>query len=75
MPRTPRVTSDEVLRSLARDGWTIKRQSGSHTLLRHPSKPGRPNVPRHAGRIIAYKTLESILSEAGLSVEQFRELL
>jgi len=75
LPRSPRVTADEVLRALARDGWTVDRQVGSHRILTHQTKPGRPNVPYHAGQIIPQKTLRSILKDAGLTLDEFRMLL
>lgn len=73
--RLPRVTSDEVLRALARDGWFISRQSGSHAVLRHPTRRGRVVVPRHRGKTLKLATIASILEQAGLSAEEFRELL
>ena len=75
MPRAPRVTADEVLRALTKDGWVVNRQVGSHRILTHASKPGRPTVAYHAGQILPQKTLRSILNEAGLTVEEFRKLL
>ncbi len=44
-------------------------------MLHHPSKPGRVDVPYHAGDILAPKTLASILRQAGLSNDQLRTLL
>jgi len=69
------VTAEEVLRVLARDGWVVDRQAGSHRILTHPSKSGRPNVAYHVGQIIPQKTLRSILKEAGLTLDEFRTLL
>ena len=74
-PRQPRVTAAELLRALRRDGWLEQRQSGSHVLLRHPTKPGRVIVPRHAGKIIKPGTLVSILDAASLTVDELRALL
>jgi predicted RNA binding protein YcfA (HicA-like mRNA interferase family) len=64
-----------VLRALERDGWQIARSRGSHFILEHPDRPGRPVVPVHAGSIIAPGTLKAILGDAGMSVERLRELL
>ena len=73
--RTPRVTGAELLRALERDGWYLARVKGSHHLLHHPTKPGRPNVPIHAGVVVDPKTLGRILKEAGLTADELRDLL
>jgi predicted RNA binding protein YcfA (HicA-like mRNA interferase family) len=75
LPRAPRVTAGEVLRALARDGWVVDRQIGSHRILTHPAKSGRPNVVYHPGQIIPQETLRSILKDAGLTLDEFRSLL
>ena len=49
---------------------------GSHFFYKHPDKPGaRVAIPMHAGQIIAPKLLKGILEDAGLSVEEFINLL
>ena len=50
-------------------------QSGSHAILKHPTKPGRVTLPIHATVIIKMKTLETILDQAELTVEELQELL
>lgn len=75
MPRLPRVTSGDVLKALHRDGWHTVRQSGSHIVLKHPTKPGRVVVARHAGVTIKPKTLATILEQAGLTADDLKELL
>lgn len=75
MPRLPRVTAAEALRALRRDGWNVDRQSGSHIILMHLTRPGRVTIARHAGAIIKPKTLATILDQAGLTIEAFHKLL
>lgn len=74
-PRLPRITARDLLRALQRDGWQAVRQSGSHVVLHHPGKPGRVVVANHPGTVLALKTLQSILDDAGLSAEELSELL
>ena len=74
-PRQPRITAAQLLRALRRDGWYQHHQSGGHLFLKHPTKPGLVTVSRHAGLIIKPKTLASVLDQAGLSVDQLRNLL
>jgi len=61
----------EVLTKLQRAGFGIKRQSGSHVVLRHPD--GRQTyVAMHPGDIPS-GTFRSILKQSGLTEEEFRD--
>lgn len=62
----------EVLARLQRAGFVVKRQSGSHVVLRHVD--GRQTyVAVHPGDIPG-GTFRSILRQARLTEEQFRDL-
>ena len=74
-PKLPRITAAELLRALRHDGWRPERQSGSHIILKHPTKSGYVTVPMHASMILKLKTLKTILEQAGLTVEDLRRLL
>jgi predicted RNA binding protein YcfA (HicA-like mRNA interferase family) len=74
MERLPRVTASEVIRALERARFFLARQSGSHKIYKN--KEGkRVTVPYHAGRTLHPKVLQSILRDADLTVEKFKELL
>jgi predicted RNA binding protein YcfA (HicA-like mRNA interferase family) len=73
--RLPRITAADFLRALLRDGWVEHRRVGSHVQVKHPKKPGRVTVARHAGVILKPKTLSKALEQAGLTVEELRALL
>ena len=75
MPRMPRVKGAEVVRALRSVGWVVTVQRGSHVQLKHPDRPGRVTIPVHAGETIGPRLLASILSQAGLSVDEFRSAL
>ena len=74
MTKLPRVTAAEVIRVLERLGFRLSRQSGSHKIYKNPEGK-RVTVPFHPGRVLHPKVLKSILRDAGLSVEEFIELL
>lgn len=75
-PKLPRITGIKVIRALRRANWFVQYQHGSHVYLRHPDRPDmRVTVPVHSGEVIKPKTLQSILEQAGLTVEEFQELL
>ena len=73
--RFPSAKPKEVLRVLAKAGFFIHHSSGSHYILKHPDKPHlRVTVPYH-NRDLKRRTLSSIIDQAGLTVEEFVELL
>ncbi len=62
----------EVLAKLQRAGFVVRRQSGSHVVLRH--QDGRQTyVAMHPGDVPT-GTFRSILKQAGLTEESFRNL-
>lgn len=74
MPKLPKVTAGEVIRVLERVGFSLARQSGSHKIYKN--KEGkRVTIPYHGRRTLHPKVLQSILRDADLTVEKFKELL
>jgi predicted RNA binding protein YcfA (HicA-like mRNA interferase family) len=62
----------EVLAKLQRAGFVVRRQSGSHVVLRH--QDGRQTyVAMHTGDVPT-GTFRSILKQASLTEEDFRNL-
>ena len=61
-------SSREVLKILESDGWYVINITGSHHHLKHHAKPGKVTVP-HPKKDIPLKTVKSILTQAGLSLE------
>ena len=55
----------EMLQKLAKDGWVIVRQEGSHRQLKHATKPGTVTVHGLPGHDIRDGTLRSIERQAG----------
>jgi len=72
--KLPRVTASDVIRALERAGFFLSRQSGSHKVYKN--KEGkRVTVSYHAGKILHPKVLKSILADADLTIEEFKELM
>ena len=65
-------SAKEVFRKLLRAGFIEKRQSGSHKILKHPD--GRQTYIAMHTEDIPIGTLKSILRQAKLSEEEFKEL-
>lgn len=74
MPKLPVVSGIDVVKALARIGYKLDHQTGSHMILRHAETPHRRiTVPRH--NEVAKGTLRAIIRDAGLTVEEFLKLL
>ena len=74
MSRLPRVSGRDVVTALGKIGYNFDRQRGSHIVLRHFEPPHRMlTVPDHTE--IAKGTLRAIIRQAGLTVEEFTDLL
>ena len=74
MAKLPVISGRRLVAALARFGYDVDHQTGSHIILRQGSPPYRRlTVPRH--KEVAKGTLRSILRNAGLTVEQLREAL
>ena len=74
--RLPIVNGKRVIQALTKAGFTLNRFVGSHHVMTHPGDQKRTvTVPVHAGRDLKPGTLRSIIRQAGLSVDDFVELL
>lgn len=75
-PSLPAVSARQVLAALRRAGFVVDRISGSHHMLVHTIDARRTvTVPFHGARSLRPGTLRNILRQAGLTVEEFRDLL
>ncbi len=72
--RLPRVNASEVIKVIEKIGFTLSRQSGSHKIYKN-AEGRRVTVPYHSSIILKLKTLKSILNDAGLTVDEFIDLL
>lgn len=72
----PVLKAAEVIRALRKAGFEVARIKGSHHILRHRDDPARATVvPAHAGRDIKRGLLRKIISDTGLTVDEFKALL
>lgn len=60
------MNSKDVIKRLERDGWILKKVSGSHHHYTHPTKPGKVTVP-HPKKDLPVATVNSIWKQAGLT--------
>ena len=70
----PRISGREAVKAFGKLGYEFDRQRGSHIILRHQREPFRRLViPDHLE--IAKGTLRALIREAGITVDEFGELL
>ena len=72
MNRLPVCSGADAIKAFRQLGYEVDHQTGSHIILRHPSQR-RLTVPNH--RELAKGTLRALIREAGLTKEQFTDLL
>jgi predicted RNA binding protein YcfA (HicA-like mRNA interferase family) len=71
----PAIKPEALMRALARAGFYVHHQTGSHVAMRHrENKTKRVTIPRHR-KTLKKGTLASILKQAGLTIEEFKRLL
>ena len=67
------VRAQRAIRAFHRLGYETRRTQGSHHILKHPTR-GMIVIPFHRGAVKVGILLDAI-DKAGISVEQFEELL
>jgi predicted RNA binding protein YcfA (HicA-like mRNA interferase family) len=72
MSRLPVCSGQDAIRAFQKLGYQVDHQTGSHLILRHPQMR-RLTVPNH--RELAKGTLRALIREAGLTKEEFVNLL
>ena len=74
MTKLPRgMSGKEVVKALKRAGFYVKRQKGSHIVLRRDNPFAQVVVPDH--KSVDTGTLATILDGADLSVDDFIKLI
>lgn len=75
MPRVPRITGDAAVKAFSKVGFVLDHIEGSHHILRKSGERHRLSIPVHGSEIVGLGLLKSQIRKAGLTVEEFRNLL
>lgn len=67
------LSGRDVRAALERAGFAFRRQRGSHMILRRSDPYARVIIPDH--RTVRPGTLRRIIADAGMTIEQFLQLL
>jgi len=74
MASLPLVSSKDAIRAFGKIGYEVHHQRGSHIVLRKVGPPaGHLSIPER--KELARGTLRGLIRTAGISVEEFVELL
>ncbi len=73
MSGLPRISGRECVKALAQAGFYLKRQEGSHMVLRRDDPFAQVVVPDH--KELDRGTLRAIIRQTGLSVDEFIKFL
>lgn len=72
MSKLPVISGRECIRMLEQVGFYLKRQKGSHVVVRRDTPFTQVTVPDH--KVLDRGTLRAIVRQAGLSIEEFTSL-
>ena len=73
MPRLAVLSGREARRAFERAGWVFDRQESSHMVMVKPGATENLSIPSH--RELPKGTLRKLISKAGLTRDEFIELL
>jgi predicted RNA binding protein YcfA (HicA-like mRNA interferase family) len=73
MSKLPQVSGPELVRALEKLGFSVRRQHGSHIIMRRDDPYAQTVVPNH--RQIDRGTLRAILRQIGIPPEDLASLL
>lgn len=71
MPKLPILSGSEVCQILARHGFVVVRQRGSHVIVQRSAGDSTVTVPVPNHRELRTGTLRAIIRQSGLSIEDF----
>ena len=73
MSKLPQISGRECVKALQRAGFEVRRQQGSHIVMRRDDPYTVVSIPNH--KTIRPGMLRRIIRDADLTVDEFVELL
>lgn len=73
MSKLPQISGSDLVRALQKFGFTVRRQQGSHIIMRRDNPFAQTVVPNH--QQIDRGTLRAILRQTGISVEELTKVI
>jgi len=60
----------ELFKLLKQDGWEVIRQTGSHVIMKHPTKPQQLTVPNHGSKEVKKGLCNILLKQADIKTNK-----
>lgn len=73
MGKLPVLSGKAAVKAFSRAGWRVARQHGSHVIMERPGTEAILSIPQHAE--LRRGLLRGLIRDAGLTVDEFVELL
>ena len=73
MAKLPSIAGKKCIKALLKAGFFIARQKGSHVIMQRDDPFALVSVPNH--KTLKAGTLSGIIRDAGLTVDEFVDLL
>ena len=73
MGRLTNISGKEAVNAFQRAGWQVVGQVGSHVVMTKPDIRANLSIPQH--KELSVGTLRALIRNAGMTVDEFLELL
>jgi predicted RNA binding protein YcfA (HicA-like mRNA interferase family) len=73
MAKLPVISGIKAVKAFSKAGWIVSRQTRNHVIMEKVGYSTTLSVPKH--RELKRGTLRDLIKDAGLTVEEFVELL
>ncbi len=73
MAKLRNISGKEAAKAFSKAGWAAVRQVGSHLVMTKPGQRVNLTIPQH--KELSVGTLRTLIRAAGLTVDEFLELL
>ena len=73
MGKLANISGKDVVKAFQRAGWQVRGQVGSHLVMTKPGVRANLTVPQHTE--LAMGTLRGLIRSAGLTVDEFLNLI
>ncbi|MEA1944726.1 MAG: type II toxin-antitoxin system HicA family toxin [Euryarchaeota archaeon] len=73
MAKLPVISGIKAVKAFSKAGWVVSRQTRNHIIMEKVGSAVTLSVPKH--RELKRGTLRDLIKDAGLTVEEFIELL
>jgi predicted RNA binding protein YcfA (HicA-like mRNA interferase family) len=73
MGKLANISGKEAVKAFERAGWTVMGQVGSHCVMTKQGERANLSVPQH--KELSIGTLRALIRAAGMTVDEFLDLL